>query len=241
MHHFHLMSAAWIIRWLVACGLVMAAAIAAENDTRFSMTLTAPEQTESGVARLTSDQVAVLDALVRRDTATRGSTPAPKKAEDAAPSAFSKRLSADEQRNTGFTTLTATEAAKLDELIDRHQTAKLARSFLAPPEYLTPNRRVAVTEKKDERRVHGSFSLSYGFGKGGYSEKTGSMVVNVDDPDRGLSLSIGYSESHIKGGSIYRDPYYDYTHRDPFYDPTRRDPFYDPTRPAPVLRDTTRP
>ena len=38
-----------------------------------------------------------------------------------------------------------------------------------------PTRRLLATEKKPERRVHGTFSLSYGFGKGGYSEKTGSM------------------------------------------------------------------
>lgn len=193
-----------VLLMLLACSV----AFAADDDLRFSNTLVTDDKTATGIGRLTSDQVAVLDALVRRDTATRGSTPAPKTAAEAAPSAFSQRLSADERRNSGIAGLSEAEVAKLDALVDRHQTARLARTFLAPPEFLSPRRRVAATEKKEERRVHGSFSLSYGWGKGGYSEKTGSMVVTVDDPERNLSISIGYSESHIKGGPgyLYRDP-----------------------------------
>lgn len=193
------------------------AAAAAASDIRFSNTLKAEDKAAAGLAKLTSDQVAVLDALVRRDTATRGSTPAPRTAAEAAPAEFSKRLSADELRNTGLAALSAGEVERVDALVDRHQTASLARTFLAPPEFLSPTRRLLSTEKKPEKRVHGSFSLSYGFGKGGYSEKTGSMVVTVDDPERNLSISIGYAQSHIKGGSgyIYRDPFYDDLHRAP--------------------------
>jgi len=190
--------------------LGVSVAWANDNDPRFSSTLGADDKSAAGLAKLTSDQVAVLDALVRRDTATRAITPAPKSANEAAPAEFSRRLSADERRNAGLTALAEAEIAKIDTLVDRHQTARLARTFLAPPEFLSPRRRVATTEKKPERNIHGSFSLSYGFGKGGYSEKTGSMVVTMEDPARNLSVSIGYSESHIKGGSyIYRDPFYD--------------------------------
>lgn len=200
--------------FLVTLLLGVTVASANDSDPRFSSTLGTEDKTAAGLAKLTSDQVAVLDALVRRDTATRAVTPAPKTASEAAPAEFSRRLSADERRNAGLTTLSEAEVAKIDTLIDRHQTARLARTFLAPPEFLSPRRRVATTEKKPERNIHGSFSLSYGFGKGGYSEKTGSMVVTMEDPARNLSVSIGYSESHIKGGSyIYRDPFYDDLHR----------------------------
>ncbi len=211
-----------ILRLAAALLFTTGIAFAQADDARFSSTLRTEDKTASGITRLTSDQVAILDALVRRDTATRGSTPAPKSQAEAAPAAFSARLSADEVRNTGIGTLAATERSKLDALVDQHQSAKLARTFLAPPEFLSPHRRVSPTEKKNERRVHGSFSLSYGFGKGGYSEKTGSMVVNIDDPERNLSISIGYSQSHIKGGSgyIYRDPFY----ADPFYNDLHRSP-----------------
>ena len=99
--------------------------------------------------------------------------------------------------------------ARLDELVVRYQNARLARTLLAPPVYLSRASRVTPTEKKKEREIHGSFTLSYGFGSGGYSEKTGSMVLTMEDPDRGYSISVGYSESHIKNGSYYRPLYSD--------------------------------
>ncbi|MES2693972.1 MAG: hypothetical protein V4773_10900 [Verrucomicrobiota bacterium] len=223
-----------LTRWLAALLLVLmglwSGAMAQTNDSRFSDTLSKEDKAASGIARLTSDQLAVLDALFRRDTAARGATPAAKTVAEAAPAAFSQRLSADERRNTGIATLTEAEVTKLDAFVERQQNALLVRIFLAPPGIASP--RVAVrTERKEERRVHGSFSLSYGFGKGGYSEKTGSMVVTVDDPERNMSLSIGYSQSHIKGGTgyIYRDPFYDYPERSPIYrDPIYRDPIDHP-------------
>ena len=158
---------------------------------------------------------------------------------------FSQRLTGDEQRTAGLLKLSATELPKLDGFINRFQNAKLARTLLAPPTYLARSSRVTPTEAKKEREIHGSFSLSYGFGSGGYSEKTGSMLLTMDDPARRFSISVGYSESHIKGGNgyIYRDPFYDRDpfyrdrlyDRDPFYDrdPLYRDPFYVPTRRVP--------
>lgn len=203
--------------------LGVSTAAANDHDPRFSSTLKAEDKTAAGLDKLSSDQVAVLDALVRRDTATRGSTPAPKTAAEAAPAEFSRRLTADERRTAGLTALAESEVAKMDTLIDRHQSARLARTFLAPPEFLSPHSRGRVTEKRtDARRVHGSFSLSYGFGKGGYEEKTGAMVVTVDDPARNMSISIGYSQSHIKGGPgtyLYRDPFYDDPLRRPGLEP----------------------
>ena len=193
---------------------------AAPMDTRFSHTLNADERSAAGLTRLSSDEVAVIDALVRRDVTARSAT----SAESAA--TFSGRLTADERRTAGLGKLGPDELPKLNAFVERFQAAKLARSLLAPPTYLSRASRVTPTEAKKEREIHGSFSLSYGFGSGGYSEKTGSMVLTMEDPARRYSISVGYTESHVKGGPmIYRDPLY----RDPFY----RDPFYDPLRPAP--------
>lgn len=183
---------------------------AAAPDVRFSQVLSREDRAAAGLGSLSSDEVAVIDALVRRDTARVG---AAKPDEVTAPQ-FSARLTADERRTAGLEKLKGAEIAKLDELIERQQSAKLARTLLAPPAYLSRTSRVTPTEKKKEREIHGSFSLSYGFGSGGYSEKTGSMVLTMEDPDRGYSISIGYSESHIKGGSVYRPIY-----EDPFYSP----------------------
>ncbi|PAW66929.1 MAG: hypothetical protein B9S34_06695 [Opitutia bacterium Tous-C1TDCM] len=200
------------IRWLFA---LVAAALplgAAAADLRFSLSLAAAEKTAAGLARLSSDEVAVIDALVRRDTARLASA-----ADSAAgEKTFAQRLTADERRTSGIAALPAEEAARLDTFVARFQAARLARTLLRPPAFHTRATRIRTEEAKRDRAIHGSFSLSYGWGKGGYSEKTGSMVLNWEDPDRGIAVSFAYTESHIKGGGVYRDPYYDPFYRDPF-------------------------
>lgn len=171
---------------------------AAGDDGRFSGSLTAAERAAAGLPKLSSDNIAVIDALARRDTAARtSSTPS-------GGATFSLRLTADERRIAGLALLSAAEVAQLDALVERAQTARLARTLLAPPAFLArPSRAVEPREKKTEREIHGSFSLSYGVGSGGYSEKTGAMNLSFEDPARGLTINVGYSESHIKGGRGY--------------------------------------
>ncbi len=192
---------------LAACLLLGVIVRAESNDVRFSQSLKSEERTASGLTRLTSDEVAVIDALVRRDTSARaGSTNTTTVAE-----LFSQRLTAGERSAAGLPKLTPAELSQLNALIDRQQNARFARTLLAPPSYLSRSRTLtpSETKKEKEREIHGSFSLSYGMGSGGYSEKTGSMLLTFEDPARGLSISVGYSESYIKGGSYYRDPRYD--------------------------------
>lgn len=207
--------------WLAAAVLLGPRAFG--QDLRFSTGLSAADRTAAGLAKLSSDQVAVIDAFVRRDTGTQSSVTTQRAGDNAekAATTFSQRLTANERNTAGLALLTPTEVAFLDALVERHQAAKLARTLLSPPSYLAPRSAVTPTEKKQEREIHGSFSLSYGFGSGGYSEKTGSMVLTMEDPAKGYAISVGYTESHIKGGSayIYRDPYYDRTRGLPSDDP----------------------
>lgn len=205
-----------LLRGLVLCWLaLMGVGGASAQDVRFSQSLNAEDKAAAGLARLSSDEVAVIDALVRRDTAARGGTTAP----ESSAATFSQRLTADERGTAGLSKLTPAELPKLDALVDRHQNARLARTLLAPLTYVSRSpSRVTPTERKKEREIHGSFSLSYGVGSGGYSEKSGSMVLTLDDPQRNFSISIGYSETHTKGG------YGGYLYRDPFYDPLRNGP-----------------
>lgn len=199
-----------LLRSFGAWLLLLSAAGAQPADARFSSTLSAEERATAGLARLTSDEVAVIDALVRRDTASRaGTAAATAKDETAAPAAFSQRLNADERRAAGLAKLGPAELSQLDAAIARLQSARLARSLLGPPSFVSRPTRVTPIEKKKEREIHGSFSLSYGFGSGGYSEKSGSMVLTLDDPQRGFSISVGYSETHTKGGYVLRDPFHD--------------------------------
>lgn len=220
------MKPAWILLLAIALTFVSGASgSAASGGVRFSQSLNAADKTASGLDRLTSDEVAVIDALVRRDATARNGESSAR---------FSQRLTEHEQKIAGFDTLSAGELPRLDAMIERYHSAKLARTLLAPPIFLARHASMQPENAKPEKNVHGSFSLSYGFGKGGYSEKTGSMVVHIDDPKRRFSVSIGYTESHVKGGSIYRDPflgdslYGDPLYRDPFYrDSLYNDPFND--------------
>lgn len=191
---------------LLAVGLIaVAPATGRAADARFSQTLTAGEFTDAGLKRLSSDQIAVLDALVRRDLANQSATAR----SDPPPAVrFSQRLTADERRVAGLTLLTEAELTRLDACVDRHATASLARVLLAPPSFVPPSLRLRPAETKTAPEVHGSFSLGMGWSKGGYSERTGSMNLNYEYPVHGLSVSVGYSETHAKGPAIYRDPYF---------------------------------
>lgn len=160
---------------------------------RFSQTLAVAERTEAGLNRLSSDQIAVIDALVRRDLAAQAH---PASGDDAPPSRFSQRLTVDERRAAGLALLTDAELAKLDALAARNAATIAARKLLSPPVFISPGARLNPNGTKTAPEVHGTFSLSYGWSKGGYSEKTGAMNLRFEDPAHNFTLEVGYSESH---------------------------------------------
>ncbi len=214
---------------LIACGLLalltaltLVAAADTPAPTRFSQSLTSADRTSTGLNRLSSDEIAVLDALIRRDLATQS---APRRADaPALPSRFSQRLTGDERRNAGLAALTETEQLKLDSLADRNAASLLSRTFLAPPAFVPLSIRARVAEAKATGpEIHGSFTLGMGFGKG-YSERFGGMTLTYEDPARNLAISFSYLESHVKGaGPFYlRDALYD-ANRVPRFD-TQREP-----------------
>ena len=186
------------------CLLAFASTGAASEDVRLSRTLIPSEYADSGLKQLSSDQIAIIDALVRRDTATLRRTPA-----DTSRSArFSERLSVDERQNAGLTLLSESELDALDRYIAR-LTAPIdspTGSFAAGH----PTRPSFIAEKTLRRppEIHGMISLMYGVGKGGYSERGGAVVLTYDDPS-GISLAVGYSEIRTKGGGYFlRDYHY---------------------------------
>jgi hypothetical protein len=208
----------------VLLGLVAFGLEGRANDLRFSVAIEAADRAACGLPKLTSDQVAVLDAFVRRDTAARGATNPDREPDARTAPVFSQRLTPAERQTAGLLTLTPAELAQLDATVERFQGARLARTLLAPPSFISRRDRILLPERKKEREIHGSFSLSYGVGSGGYSEKSGSMVLTLEDPAKGYSISVGYTETHTKGGLPY------YLSRDPLYD-RMRSPLDDPLRP----------
>jgi len=187
----------------VLLAVSLATAIArAQDELRFSTSLGQEERTAIGLTRLDADRVAVIDALVRRDSS--------RPAVAGAPADFSARLTTDERRTAGIDTLTLSERSRLDAAVARHQSARAARSLQAPLVLAAPRGRITTEERRPERGIHGAFSLSYTFGRGGYSERTGSILLTHEDPASGLSFAVGYSETHVKGPAPY------YLARDPF-------------------------
>ena len=164
--------------------------------TRFSQVLTAEQRAATGLDQLTSDQLAVLDALVRHDDAYAvPSTPAHPR-----PARFSQRLNADERRNAGFTRLSVDQLTRLDALVE--QRVPLRVPFVAPAAGVSAS---AVEIERVRPQIHGEVTLGMGWASGGYSEMGGSMVVDYYDPAHNFDLLMGYSEVHTKGPAYYRN------------------------------------
>jgi hypothetical protein len=176
--------------------VALTATVRAADVTRFSQVLTTEQRADTGLDQLTSDQLAVLDALVRHDDAYAvPSTPAHPR-----PARFSQRLSADERRNAGLTRLSPDQLARLDALVE--QRVPLRVPFVAPAAGASAS---AVEIERVRPQIHGEVTLGMGWGSGGYSEMGGSMVLDYYDPAHNFDLLMGYSEVHTKGPAYYRN------------------------------------
>ena len=173
-------------------------AVAAEPETRFSKTLAPAELTAAGLGQLSSDQLAVLDALVRRDiAAARFVSKQPR-----APR-FSARLTADERRNAGLERLAENELAALDASVER---------LIVPPRpaggFSTggSNGPYSVPSLKLRRDPHIETHMAamVAVGSDDYSAFGAGIEVSYVNPDNNFGLSLSYSEIHEKGGSPYR-------------------------------------
>jgi len=177
-------------------GLVIAVAAAGRaQEARFSQKLTATERTAMGLEKLSSDQLAVLDALIRSNE----NMSAKPDAAHPPPTRFSQRLSADERKSAGLDLLTEAELTRLDAFVEQYEAG-------SPPSVAAES---AATALKPELKgpapeIHGMISFTYGAGRGGYSEKGGSMLLNYDDPAHGFSLLVGYGEMRGNGPFLGR-------------------------------------
>jgi hypothetical protein len=179
----------------LGCLLTAIAPGSRAQDGRFSKTLTAPERTDAGLESLSADQLAVLDALIRRDAKIN-------LAPDAAhpvPARFSQRISLEERASAGLDSLNEAEVARLDALVQQQAsgnvsslTSKAARPAMQPePSGPAPE-------------IHGMISFTFGGGRGGYREKSGFMMLDYQDPAHGLELLVGYGEMRASGPFIGR-------------------------------------
>lgn len=187
----------FILLFAALCAL-RAGVLAAEPEARFSKTLAPAELSAAGLGQLSSDQLAVLDALVRRDiAAARFVSKQPRAAR------FSARLTADERRNAGVDLLNEREVATLDASVERlivpPAPAGGFRMASAPGSSSVPS----VKLRRDPH-IETHMAAMVAVGSHGYSAFGAGIEVSYVNPDHNFGVSLSYSEVHEKGGSPYR-------------------------------------
>jgi hypothetical protein len=198
------------VRLLLAFSLLvfMSAALRAAEDVRFSKTLSADESAALGLAQLSSDQLAVLDALVRRDIDRADYVSKQPRAPR-----FSQRLSEDERHNAGLDALAGSQLVELDHSIERLMPPpRTGETFVASGGKAGPYS-VPSVKLRREPEIHGAVTLMVGAGSHGYSEYGGAAEITYYDPTNKFALTVGYAETHAKGGYPGRGCY------DPFWRP----------------------
>ncbi len=189
-----------------------------ESEPRFSSTLSPAQQKETGLDQLTTDNVAVIDALVRLDLAAvqyRGTS--------IRTTRFSERRTEHERDIAGLAKLTPAQLTKLDQFVALRIPTPAPPTLTADLPYATlgidPN---PVRYKRPGLETHGSVSLMYGWSKAG-SVRGASSTVTLVDPKHRFEVTVGYSEYHGNGAGFYSyPPDAPYT---PFYRPV---PLIDP-------------
>ncbi len=187
---------------LLLCSLLtgLTGTVLAGEDARFSKSFGTEEFSAAGLPKLTSDQVAILDALVRRDEeAAWHTTPMHPRA-----ALFSQRLSADERINIGINLLTASEIARLDAQVARQENTVVSAAVV-PATAAGSAAQTATPAYKALPQIHGSFSLFYGTGSHGFSTQGAAVDLIYHDPDHGYTITAGYAEIRAKGQFIRRD------------------------------------
>ena len=174
--------------FLAGCLCAVTASLPAA-DGGFSATLSREQMIAAGLVTLTPAERAMLDqfvtaevALARRENLTDlGGT-------------FVGRRSEGERKSAGLDRLKPAELARLNELV--------AAAVAAHPK---PKERPRLKETDvvlpSRAEIHGSVSLTYGWGRGGRNFRATSLWLDYYDPQSGLGLSFGLAS--VDGAGLY--------------------------------------
>ncbi len=178
--------------------MTAAAAAGWAEEGRFSQQLTPAEQAEIGLPQLSSDQLGVLDALIRLDEkcyAGPGATPRCRRV-------FPSEFRPADRNNAGFELLNKAQLERLDALVARIEFGSVivAATAASPGNALQPDFRRPGLE------IHGMISYTIGGGSG-YSEQGMAMALEVDDPAHNFSVLVDYEQMHGKGPLLGRGGY----------------------------------
>jgi hypothetical protein len=179
---------------LLALGVwaaVAASAARAEDDVRFSATLTPAQRERIGLNQLTADNVAIIDGLVRQDLAALKY-----KNNEVEHTRFSERRTPRERDIAGLDRLSPAQLTELDNLAGQRILGTMTVPNAAVAHLVGPA--VKPGDSSHPPVIHGEIGFTYGWGQGG-SVSGGDIVLTYDDPAGRYSVLFAYSEYHGKG------------------------------------------
>lgn len=180
---------------LAVCCACLALVARGATDVRFSATLTPDLRDRTGLSKLTADNVAVIDGLVRQDEAASKF-----KDNNVDHTRFSQRRTPREREISGLDQLSDTQVAVLDNLVRQRITGTspitdaIAGTVTGPA--ISTGVRPVVSDKK--LNIHGEVGFTYGWGNGG-NFSGGDIVLTQTDPDGRYSVLVGYSQYKSDG------------------------------------------
>lgn len=178
----------------LALGLLAAFAAPAgraEDDVRFTATLTPAQRERAGLNQLTADNIAVIDGLVRQDRAASKFVN-----NNIDHTRFSSRRTARERDIAGLDRLSPAQLTELDNLTGQ----RIAGTVIVPNATVTHLAGTGVKPGATSHPavIHGEIGFTYGWGQGG-TMSGGDIVLTYDDPAGRYAVLFGYAEYHGKG------------------------------------------
>ncbi|HTL67450.1 MAG TPA: hypothetical protein VL200_07305 [Lacunisphaera sp.] len=170
-----------LLRLGLALGLLGAGSQVVAAEGGFSTTLTPGQLAASGLARLSVEERAALDRIVAAEMDESRI-----EAGVVLTGTFASRRSDAEMKATGLDRLKPDELASLNELIAASSLVRLQ------PRERPRLRSDDVVSAHRKPEVHGSLSLSYGWGGGG-TMRGADLWLDYSLPDLGLHLGVGLS------------------------------------------------
>jgi len=166
-------------------------------DPKFSSTLSPDQLKQTGLDQLSTDNVAVIDALVRLDVAALRL-----RNNNIRSTRFTERRTDHERDIAGLDHLTADQLRKLDQFVALRIPAPVIPLGADLSNASVSLDAAPIPFKRPAPEIHGSFTLTYGWGKGG-SIKGADSVITYVDPSHRFSLSVGYSQYSGSGLAPY--------------------------------------
>jgi hypothetical protein len=184
---------------LVACWLAVAPPAHA-TEGGFAATLSSEKQAAAGLPMLSPVELLTLDQLVAGELAAV-------RRPDAAPLAgtFVSRRTEAERQATGLDRLTGAQLEKLNEYV--------AAALAARPK---PKERPRLKESdvlaaaRERNQIHGSVSVTYGWGGGGRDLWAETLWLEYYDPESRIGLGVGLTNFNGNGFYGYYPDYYGY-------------------------------